>query len=207
MHQSAVGSKGQDAILKGCSPKIAQFAYGMVPSGKRAPTSATLQQPPMLHVSSLETVLKEPVNLVALIWPKSQTPVPHLSMANVNRGDSSFGITRSRKVGVPIANLSIVPQQVPARECAWNCGFEIRLFLLPDILSEERPSPNIPWICCESIDGFEYHMTPTCCVTGGTAPKVTTSVPTMPLAVKPRSYPLANVAFGMDCQVGLLPGT
>jgi hypothetical protein len=36
-----------------------------------------------------------------------------------------------------------------------------------------------------TMTGLSYHITPTYCVTGGNEPTVKTSVPTMPVAVKP----------------------
>lgn len=65
----------------------------------------------------------------------------------------------------------------------------------------------MPCICCGSIAGWSYHVTPTYCLTGGIWPTVRLSVPTMPVAVKPISYPEENVAFGIACQVGLVPGS
>ena len=57
-------------------PNIAQLSCCKNPSGNKALTSATCQHPPMLQVSSLGTIVKLPVNLVALTCPKSQVPVP-----------------------------------------------------------------------------------------------------------------------------------
>lgn len=57
----------------------------------------------MSQLQSTKAVCSAPTYLVALMWPKSHVPVPHLSIAKVKMGDSSWGVMRSRKVGVPIA--------------------------------------------------------------------------------------------------------
>lgn len=84
-------------------PKPAQPLGRTVPMPNCALTSAAFQLPPALQLSSTGTECSVPVYLVASILPKSQVPVPHLSIAIVNRWDLSFGCIRSRKVGVPKA--------------------------------------------------------------------------------------------------------
>ena len=85
--------------------------------------------------------------------------------------------------------------------------YVIEINPLPEAPPEERPNPSMPWICCASMTGSVYHITPTYCRTGGNRPIVRLSVPTMPVAVKPAAYPESKVALGIDCHVGLLPGS
>lgn len=80
-----------------------QLVCATVPSGNCALIFATTHDPPMSQLSSTATDCNAPTYLVALMCPKSHVPVPHLSTAIVNRGDSSCGRSKSRKVGVPIA--------------------------------------------------------------------------------------------------------
>lgn len=61
----------------------------------------------MSQLQSTKAVCSAPTYLVALMWPKSHVPVPHLSIAKVKMGDSSWGVMRSRKVGVPIAKEGV----------------------------------------------------------------------------------------------------
>lgn len=93
-----------DSIEKGDLPNIPQLACAIVPSGNCALIFATSHDPPISQLPSTATVCTAPTYLVALICPKSQVPVPHLSTAIVNSGDSSCGRSRSRKVGVSIAS-------------------------------------------------------------------------------------------------------
>ena len=74
-------------------------------------TSAAFQHPPALQLSSTGTECSVPVYLLASILPKSQLPVPHLSITIVNRWDLSSGCIRSRKLGVPIAGTRKDGQQ------------------------------------------------------------------------------------------------
>lgn len=85
------------------SPNIPQLVWGIVPSGNRALILVAFQDPPVSQLSSTEIERNGPTYLVALMWPKSQVPVPHLSMAMAKKDDPSCGRSKSRKVDVPMA--------------------------------------------------------------------------------------------------------